>query len=908
MKYHAAQGKIPVATPSTFHGSTFERPCRQDKIAAVCAVAATSCLLVGPSAKTERVKFDTASLRNDGKCTPGARKWKRKYDASHFQCIDYKHQCLKAHGAARMCAIHLADGCGLVSDPDDIEMWDGVPVCANEERRPPMIWIGDSVLTVDRPDPNDGVYGELFNQSRLTTRVMSRRIAAGLSQLDRFYHTGEVPREGEMSTHVFDIPVRPAPLRTITRVDAVGAVSRAQAARKSKARGSNVKLWLVDSGCGHDLISRKEVESSDLDCEDCPDHVRFSTANGSTTARQVAPLFIDELGCNVSPYVLPSTPAVVSMGKRCMHEGYSFVWMDGKSPYFITPDKRRMRLRVLDEIPYIIPGDPFCQPVKVDNLTEEERASMPAVREEPIRIEILSDRVDAPRNGGDAVPRVRAPDEAVHTGAGEPPVMMSPGPTVEEVVECEKIAAPNEVEGEAEPEQDAAQGEAEPAADPEQIAAQEEAEQAPAEEDQSEEAQATRKDLRAEAKSLRHLLTHQPKNPYCDACTRAKMRNKKRFAGAFDARREPKSWCELVTADHLVSKGDRMVGVTGAKNALVMKDLYSDLQHVAPVRDKTAGPVIESLTKFIGTDLKVVKSLYSDNSRELKKACRALRIHREPSLPGVPQSNSKIERTNLDVLEGTRTALVQAGLPDTFWPFAAPTYCFLRNTETEGREQGSRWAVAHNSAEFTGLRLPFGCEVIFKPVVTKKIDRRLRKKWGPAGSPGIFAGYEMKPGYGWTGRYKCWSLNEVLGVNMVTSVARFSKRLCDPHTSEVVKLPNNGEIRFPLKAEYDYVNFTVEGMQKKADKAEREHGNLEELKISIGDHDDAAAPDKPDDGEEKDEDGLVERDAPDEERDGDDDGLVEKDDKPVEDPNLVEPDCEKIHDPQGLGFLVRNKN
>ena len=344
---------IPVACPSIFVGQQCVGK-SEACLDALCAVAASSCLARGSSTKTDRVKFDVDSSMGGDKYTPAERKWKRRYNSSHFHSIEYKRQCLKAHGAARMSAIHLADGCGLLSDPDDYEQWDGVPVCENEERRPPMIWIGDSVLTFDRPGPDVAVYGDAFTQLRLASRATSRRVAIGLGQFEKFHHTGDIPREGEASTHVFNVPVRPAPLRTVTKVEAVGAVSRAQAARKAKARRSNVKLWLVDSGCGHDLISRGEVESSGLDCEDCQDHVRFSTANGSATARQVAPLFIDELGCNVSPYVLPSTPAVVSMGKRCMYEGYSFVWMDGKSPYFITPDKRRMRLRVIDDIPYII--------------------------------------------------------------------------------------------------------------------------------------------------------------------------------------------------------------------------------------------------------------------------------------------------------------------------------------------------------------------------------------------------------------------------------------------------------------------------------------------------------------------------------------------------------------------------
>ena len=40
------------------------------------------------------------------------------------------------------------------------------------------------------------------------------------------------------------------------------------------------------------------------------------------------------------------------------------------------------------------------------------------------------------------------------------------------------------------------------------------------------------RDLKAEAKSIRHLMTHAPKNPYCDACQRAKMENVKSFRQA----------------------------------------------------------------------------------------------------------------------------------------------------------------------------------------------------------------------------------------------------------------------------------------------------------------------------------------------------------------------------------------
>ena len=53
---------------------------------------------------------------------------------------------------------------------------------------------------------------------------------------------------------------------------------------------------------------------------------------------------------------------------------------------------------------------------------------------------------------------------------------------------------------------------------------------------------------------------------------------------------------------------------------------------------------------------------YSGNAPELKLACKNLGIVHELSLPGVPQNNAMVERTNLDILEGTRSCLVCAGL------------------------------------------------------------------------------------------------------------------------------------------------------------------------------------------------------------------------------------------------------
>ena len=108
---------------------------------------------------------------------------------------------------------------------------------------------------------------------------------------------------------------------------------------------------------------------------------------------------------------------------------------------------------------------------------------------------------------------------------------------------------------------------------------------------------------------------------------------------------------------------------------------------------------------------KKVEVFYSDNAPEPKLACKNLGIFHELSLPGVPQNNAMVERTNLDVLEGTRTCLVCAGLPQCFWPLAAPHFCFLDTTSCYGAdgkilEGGSNYARAHGKGpKFLGCIL-----------------------------------------------------------------------------------------------------------------------------------------------------------------------------------------------------------
>ena len=209
-----------------------------------------------------------------------------------------------------------------------------------------------------------------------------------------------------------------------------------------------------------------------------------------------------------------------------------------------------------------------------------------------------------------------------------------------------------------------------------------------------------------------------------------------------------------------------MEGITGDCDAIVIKDLFSKVKALFPVFNKTGDEAERVLRNFFGNAK--VEVFYSDNAPELKLACRNLGIVHELSLPGVPQNNAMVERTNLDILEGTRTCLVCAGFPQCFWPFAAPHFCFLDNTSCYGAdgkilEGGSNYARAHGKGEPNVLRIPFGCEVIFVPQDTKKLTHG---KWEGTGEVGVIAGYGLNAGYHWNGEYLCWSLKELARIDM----------------------------------------------------------------------------------------------------------------------------------------------
>ena len=96
--------------------------------------------------------------------------------------------------------------------------------------------------------------------------------------------------------------------------------------------------WLCDTGAAYDLVSGSAAKSewdSAIDVKPVP----FQTANGIHATTQSLQTETPGLGpAGLQAYAMHEySPCALSVGQRCMNDGYSFVWIKAKKPCFILP-------------------------------------------------------------------------------------------------------------------------------------------------------------------------------------------------------------------------------------------------------------------------------------------------------------------------------------------------------------------------------------------------------------------------------------------------------------------------------------------------------------------------------------------------------------------------------------------
>ena len=79
------------------------------------------------------------------------------------------------------------------------------------------------------------------------------------------------------------------------------------------------------------------------------------TANGEVQTHEEATVYVKELVFFLTMEVLENTPAVLSLGKLCDENGYSYEWIHGQKPHLI---KNGIRIPCNTEnfVPIVVPG------------------------------------------------------------------------------------------------------------------------------------------------------------------------------------------------------------------------------------------------------------------------------------------------------------------------------------------------------------------------------------------------------------------------------------------------------------------------------------------------------------------------------------------------------------------------
>ena len=475
------------------------------------------------------------------------------------------------------------------------------------------------------------------------------------------------------------------------------------------------KRFIMDSGSGHDLISAKKIDRMDLPTYDDV-VVNFHTANGVTSSTKRSDIKFEAFDEPAQAHILEDTPSVMSMGKRCIDLGYSFIWPSGKTPYMIDSNGDIIEMTVRDYIPYINIDQKKRKgtPSKISKIlniigdecsTSEGENMMVIDGESGDEMEDLTDIVR--RSDGKSSKKAKVRKGKKKKDKTLPEVAVGSDPDYIEEMAChddepddrgDEYAEFDDDEYEPSIGPDAEEGEHDVEIEeiPEGDTREDDDDVIDVDEEDGGVRLSKRGTLKNEARSKLHLLTHRYKNPYCESCVRAKMKHRKTFRGAFQ--RKLTKFGDLITFDYVDNRRIAEQDYGDDKTIFVIRDRYTGMLQSYPSARKDTDAVIRAVKQFMGR--RKIREAYSDDAPQFDKAMKALKIPMDTSLAGKTKHNSLAERTNQFVLVATTTCLLEAGIPPCFWMYAIRCVSHLLNIEPNDDEVSS-WCKLHgeNSRE-----------------------------------------------------------------------------------------------------------------------------------------------------------------------------------------------------------------
>ena len=114
--------------------------------------------------------------------------------------------------------------------------------------------------------------------------------------------------------------------------------------------------FVVHSGASMHMISKKDLSDAEMGTltKLCGLTIVI-TANGEVQTHEESIVYVIELNIFLTMKVLENTPAVLSLGKLCDENGYSYEWINGQKPHRM---KKGIRIICNTEnfVPIVVPG------------------------------------------------------------------------------------------------------------------------------------------------------------------------------------------------------------------------------------------------------------------------------------------------------------------------------------------------------------------------------------------------------------------------------------------------------------------------------------------------------------------------------------------------------------------------
>ena len=370
--------------------------------------------------------------------------------------------------------------------------------------------------------------------------------------------------------------------------------------------------FVVDSGASMHMISKKDLSNAEMDTltKSCSPAIVI-TANGEVQTHEEAIVYVKELDMFLTMKVLENTPAVLSLGKLCDKNGYSYEWINGQKPHLIK-----------DGIRIICNTENFV-PIVVSGLSSSSSGSDSSTLRTPSRQESHSSSSSSSSFSSFTISEIKLTVTSpqctcqlrLMTDQGN---LMKPKPikTKKQIKKETTIERGNPWDSEI------------PAWLQEfweNLVDDEIPEHGGSHASSSHEAS-------LEPTTGKHSVhTHFPKDRNCETCQRTKITRAPCRRRKGEAVPRADNFGDLITADHKVLS-DNCESRNNHRYAVVVQDLATQWIHAYPCKNKTSQETQRSLQKFLEPERKP-NVIYTDNSLEFGKACEDLSWNHCTSTP-----------------------------------------------------------------------------------------------------------------------------------------------------------------------------------------------------------------------------------------------------------------------------------